>query len=109
MNDAVCFTITKDLARPNLYKIKKCYIMTIPEVKEKIWKTEIYIRCTYDTSSMEDIIKMCEDNWKIPYIADINRGDVVSEKQLSTIAKYLSKCDGCQEKYLNRWDSYLEV
>jgi hypothetical protein len=79
MNDELkAFTITKDLSKSNQWKVKKCFIMRHPEVKELFWNTKIEVRMDIQKCSEKDIIEMYQDLWKVPYIEGINMGDVVS-------------------------------
>jgi hypothetical protein len=71
-------TMTQDKARPSLYKVKKCFIMKHHNLKEEVWNTKIVIRLKLEDNTIKDVMTMYSEKYGVPYIPNINRGDVVS-------------------------------
>jgi hypothetical protein len=71
-------TMTQDKARPSLYKVKKCFIMKHHNLKEEVWNTKIVIRLKLEDNTIKEVMTMYSEKFEVPYIPNINRGDVVS-------------------------------
>jgi len=72
------FTITPQKNNPRVHILKECYIMRHSHISDCVWNTKIKLRLVYLKDTMRSIIEMYEEQLGVPYLANINKGDVVS-------------------------------
>jgi len=72
------FTITPQKNNPRVLLLKECYIMRHSHISHCVWNTKIKLRLVYLKDAMKNIIDMYEEHLGVPYIANINKGNVVS-------------------------------
>lgn len=80
MNELKAFSITISTQSKQVYTLKKCYIMRHAHMKQHIWNTKVVLKLAYLGNMLKEIISMYEDQLKVPYIPDIRKGDVVTQK-----------------------------
>lgn len=82
------FTIVQSKTNKSIHILKSCYIMKHPHLSNAIWNTKIEMRLAYYKNQLSEVITMYEDQYDVPYIENIYRGDVVTRKQRDIISAW---------------------
>lgn len=84
-------TLTRLKNNPSLMVLKECYIMKHAHIKQPIWNTKVMLKLTLSENSLCSIIESYKELFKVPYIPDIKKGDVVTFQHNLILAAHTVK------------------